>query len=74
LFTIQRDFDTIEFWQTTVEGGQPRKITEAKLGWCYSLRVHPDGQRIAFSAGTRHHELWVMENFLPTGAGAKDSK
>jgi beta-lactamase regulating signal transducer with metallopeptidase domain/WD40 repeat protein len=74
LTTVQRDFDTIEFWQVPPKGGQPRKITEAKLGWCYSLRVHPDGQRIAFSAGKRIHELWVMENFLPAGTGAKDSK
>jgi len=69
LFTVQRDFAIIEFWQVTVDGGQPRKIAEANLGWCYSLRVHPDGQRIAFMAGQRFHELWVMENFLPEDIG-----
>jgi beta-lactamase regulating signal transducer with metallopeptidase domain/Tol biopolymer transport system component len=69
LFTIQRDFDTIEFWQIPAAGGEPRKIAEASLGWCYSLCVHPDGQRIAFMAGKRHHELWAMENFLPEDAG-----
>jgi len=73
LFTIQRDFDTIEFWQVPAAGGQSRKITEAKLGWCYSLRVHPDGQRIAFMAGKRYHELWVMENFLPAAKAADTS-
>ena len=28
--------------------------------------VHPDGRRIAFSAGSPFAaEVWVMENFLP---------
>ena len=63
LFALERI--PIEFWQVTTDGGQPRKITEADLGWCYSLRIHPDGQLIAFTAGSRLHELWVMENFLP---------
>ncbi len=74
LTTVQRDFDTIEFWQVPTKGSQPRKITEAKLGWCYSLRVHPDGQRIAFMAGHRRHELWVMENFLPVDKGGGDAR
>ncbi len=69
LFTVQRNFDTIEFWQVTTDGGQPRKITEADLGWCYDLRIHPDGQRIAFTTVHGFHELWVMENFLPQDAG-----
>lgn len=25
-------------------------------------RVHPDGRRIAFAAGTWHDEIWVLEN------------
>jgi hypothetical protein len=29
------------------------------------LRVHPDGQRIAFGAGQIQHEAWVLEHFLP---------
>jgi len=74
LTTVQRNFDTIEFWQVPTKGSQPRKITEAKLGWCYSLRVHPDGQRIAFMAGHRRHELWVMENFLPVDRGGSDAR
>ena len=32
----------------------------------YGLSVHPDGRRIAFTAGTPvRSEVWVMENFLP---------
>jgi Tol biopolymer transport system component len=26
---------------------------------------HPDGRRIAFMAGGKQYEVWVMENFLP---------
>ena len=28
------------------------------------LRFHPDGKRIAFSAGYIEAEVWVMENLL----------
>ncbi|MBN1362285.1 MAG: PD40 domain-containing protein [Sedimentisphaerales bacterium] len=59
---------TDEFWQVPADGGEPRKITETELGMCYGVRVHPDGQRIAFSAAGRRHELWAMENFLPVVA------
>jgi hypothetical protein len=39
-----------------------------------SLRVHPDGRRIAFSAGQRDKaEVWVMENFLPAALTRKTS-
>ena len=32
--------------------------------------MHPDGKRIAFTAGDYDNEIWVMENFLPeTRAG-----
>jgi hypothetical protein len=29
------------------------------------LRFHPDGKRIAFTAGSYSGEVWVLENFLP---------
>ena len=32
------------------------------------LRVHPDGQRVAFSTGEREFELWTLENFLPSAS------
>ena len=65
-----------EFWQVSTEGGPPRKIMETDLGMPrrYGFRVHPDGQRIAFSAGVLHGELWAMENFLPAATDAKGSK
>jgi hypothetical protein len=27
---------------------------------------HPDGRRIAFNAGWKRSEQWVLENLLPT--------
>lgn len=76
LFAFQGKLGTIEFWQVTMDGGQPRKISETDLGSeeCLSLRVHPDSQRIAFTTYMWRNELWVMENFLPAGIGVKDSK
>jgi beta-lactamase regulating signal transducer with metallopeptidase domain/Tol biopolymer transport system component len=65
-----------EFWQVSTGGGEPRKIMETDLNIPYSqgFRVHPDGQRIAFSVTTAHGELWAMENFLPAPAAVKDTK
>ncbi len=77
LFTLHKnEKQTDEFWQVATDGGQPRKIMETKssMGRPYGLRVHPDGQRIVFSESVVHGELWAMENFLPAGAGAKDTK
>ena len=63
-----------ELWQVSAEGGQPRKIMETDLSLPvgHGLRVHPDGQRIAFTGAVAHGELWVMENFLPASLTAKD--
>jgi Tol biopolymer transport system component len=35
------------------------------------VRLHPDGKRLAYSAGTRQEEVWVIENFLPPVASAR---
>lgn len=83
LFTLHREPVTgknlkriDEFWQVTTDGSQPRKIMETDLSMSVprGLRVHPDGQRITFSAATMHQELWLMENFLPSAIGVKESK
>ncbi len=55
-----------ELWWISAEGGEPRKLWVSKKGFG-RLRVHPDGQHIAFSQHDLIYELWVMENFLPTG-------
>jgi hypothetical protein len=35
---------------------------EAAIG---QQRLHPDGRRLAFVAGSSAAELWVVEDFLP---------
>ncbi len=65
-----------ELWLVPADGGQAHKLCslqemrlpEMTYGTMYSaLDVHPDGQRIAFDCFEYRHEVWVMENFLPTG-------
>ena len=53
-----------DLWRVPVEGGSPENLNLEMEGLGY-LRVHPDGRRIAFTAGTQRYDLWVMENFLP---------
>lgn len=54
----------------SAEGGEPRKLWVSKKVFG-RLRVHPDGQHIAFSQHYLIYELWVMENFLPAGEVAR---
>jgi Tol biopolymer transport system component len=56
-----------ELWQVSVEGGKPNPLGLTMEGLRpYGLSVHPDGRRIAFTAGRpRRDEVWVLENFLP---------
>jgi Tol biopolymer transport system component len=60
-----------ELWLVPTVGA-PRKIdvgaTDLNVG---SVRVHPDGRRIAFVAGERKQEVWVLENFLPAARMGK---
>ena len=54
-----------EVWQVPVkEGGAPRSLG-LKMDRLNTIRVHPDGKRIAFVAGLGKAEVWMMENFLP---------
>lgn len=59
-----------EFWRISAEGGEPQNLglkMEARVP--YGLSVHPDGTRIAFTAGTgRRSEVWVLKDFLPAGS------
>ena len=36
------------------------------------LDVHPNGKSIAFDCFEYRHEVWAMENFLPTTAVSND--
>ena len=54
-----------ELWRVPAEGGKPHK-TDLAMDGLREVRIHPDGRRIAFSAGRPESaEVWVMENFLP---------
>ncbi len=58
---------TIQVCRIPAEGGEPQ-VVGLELEGLSELRIHPDGQRIAFTAIHQQEtrELWVMENFLPT--------
>jgi Tol biopolymer transport system component len=53
-----------ELWGIPAQGGEPRRLELAMEGLA-GLRFHPDGKRIAFTAGSYSGEVWVLENFLP---------
>ena len=53
-----------ELWGIPARGGEPRRLELAMEGLA-GLRFHPDGKRIAFTAGSYSGEVWVLENFLP---------
>ncbi len=61
------DKPKFELWRISVGGGEPQNLgltMEALLP--YGLSVHPDGRRIAFTAGTPPRgEVWVLKDFLP---------
>lgn len=63
---------TFELWRISAEGGEPQKLGLVMEGLePYGLSVHPDGKRIAFTAGTEREEVWVLKNFLPAPRPAK---
>jgi RNA polymerase sigma-70 factor (ECF subfamily) len=56
-----------ELWRVPVQGGQPEKLGLAADG-LYAPRAHPDGTRIAYSAGSllQRFEIWAAKP--PSGA------
>ncbi len=53
-----------KLWRISAEGGEPQELWEWKESF-RDLRVHPDGQHIAFVTRGYMYEVWAMENFLP---------
>lgn len=51
-------------WTISVDGGEPKELG-LNTNSISHLRIHPDGQHIAFHSGNRAEEIWVMDNFLP---------
>ena len=58
-----KDQNLRSLWRVPVAGGEPEN-----LGLEMDRLRHPvisaDGRQIAFTAGGRKSEMWVMENFL----------
>jgi len=58
---------TSEIWRIAADGGKPEKLSELDIPeYVTGMRIDPTGRHIALQAITNLHELWVMENFLPT--------
>ena len=51
-------------WRIRAAGGEPQPM-DLEFRTIRDLRVHPDGRRIAFRAGSLRVEIWKMDNFLP---------
>ena len=51
-------------WRVPVSGGDAVS-TGLTIEGLRDISIHPDGRRIAFNAGWKRGEPWVMENFLP---------
>ncbi|MBU4494312.1 MAG: hypothetical protein KJ874_03320 [Acidobacteria bacterium] len=63
-------------WLIPASGGQARELCRPQTTmygvlW-RTLDVHPDGKHFAFDCFEYRHEVWAMENFLPTAAATKD--
>ncbi len=71
LFTMKKTSSPeITLWSVPAPGGAPNKIDLTMLS-LRDLRIHPDGKRIAFTAGQNQQEVWMMENFLPSAQTKK---
>ena len=61
-----------ELWRVLADGGEPQKLG-LRVDGLRELRVHPDGQRIAFSTFRLWREVWIMQHFLPAAQSRKAS-
>jgi Tol biopolymer transport system component len=63
LFFVRPDIRAI--WRVPVAGGEAENIG-VSMNRIHTLRMHPDGRRIAFdSVVDAPSEVWALENFLP---------
>ena len=64
---IEGQESRLELWRISAEGGEPQYLGLAMEGLLlYGLSIHPDGQRIAFTAGRNlGSQTWVTKNLLP---------
>ena len=61
--------DTAGLWRVPLAGGEASELGLA-MQYLSHISLHPDGRRIAFTAGKFNNEVWVMENFLPEPTAA----
>ena len=61
---LVKGWPNTELWRIPASGGEARKLGLA-MDRIRHLRVHPDGQQIAFDSGHANSEVWMMESFLP---------
>ena len=56
-----------DLWRVPTDGTAPQKLMTRDGLRVPIPNIHPDGRRVAFTAGDRHgkEEVWVMQNFLP---------
>ncbi len=54
-----------ELWLIPVNEGEARRLDIDIDDWNAEIRLHPDGDQIAFFTGKDSRELWALENFLP---------
>ncbi|MCX6559385.1 MAG: hypothetical protein NTZ26_02615 [Candidatus Aminicenantes bacterium] len=65
----------LELWRASPRGQEAHNVGVLASDMAFGdgasgLRIHPDGKSVAFQAGRRKPEVWVMENVLPaTKAG-----
>ena len=64
LFTRQKEGQENSLWRISPLGGEPEEVG-LEMNALREVRIHPEGTRIAFTAGAPHWEVWAMENFLP---------
>lgn len=57
--------DDSSWWRLPVRGGSPLKI-DLGVTDIVAIAFHPDGERIAFTAGYPRAEIWALDNLLPT--------
>jgi Tol biopolymer transport system component len=62
-----------DLWRVPAAGGEAQKLDIGMINLMH-MRVHPDGQRVVFTAGERPEkaEVWVLENFLPAAPAAQE--
>jgi hypothetical protein len=64
---------TVDLLRLPLEGGEPQKTRLPPTGYFTrgNIHMHPDGRRLAITAGHQKFEVWVMENFLPKPSASR---